>query len=55
MLIFIIVILVLLMLACAIVYYLPAPGGPPWIKNALYCLCIAVAFIVIAERAGVLR
>ena len=53
MLVFIVVIL--LCLALYIVQLLPLPGAPPFAKPVLQILCVAVAFVVIAERAGLLR
>ncbi len=55
MLLLIFVVIILLCLALYIVQLLPLPGAPPFAKPILMILCVAVAFIVIAERAGVLK
>jgi hypothetical protein len=49
------IVIILLCLALYIVNLLPLPGAPAFAKPILMILCVAVAFIVIAERAGVLR
>ena len=49
------VVIILLCIACYIVTLLPLPGAPPFAKPILTIICCAVAFFVIAERAGLLR
>ena len=49
------IVIILLCIALYIVQLIPIPGAPPFAKPVLMILCCAVAFIVIAERAGVLR
>ncbi len=52
MLILLFVVIILLSIALYIVQLLPLPGAPAFVKPLLMILCCAVAFIVIAERAG---
>ena len=55
-LLLIFVVLVLLLLALYICNLIPLPSGSPeFTKPVLMILCAAAAFIVIAERAGLLR
>ncbi len=53
-LLLIFIVIVLLCLALYIVQLIPFPGAPPFLKPILMVLCVAVAFIVIAERSGLL-
>ncbi len=55
MLLMIFVVIILLCLALYAVQILPLPGAPPFAKPILQIICIAVAFVFIAERAGLLR
>ena len=54
-LLLIFVVLILLCIALYICQLLPLPGAPAFAKPVLMILCCAIAFIVIAERAGLLR
>ena len=54
-LLLIFIVIILLCLALYMVNLLPLPGAHAFAKPVLMILCCAIAFIVIAERAGLLR
>lgn len=53
-LLLIFVVVVLLCIALYIIQIMPFPESPPWAKPVLQIICLIVAFIVIAERAGLM-
>ncbi len=55
MLLTIFVVIILLCIALYAIQLLPLPGAPPFAKPVLMIVCLAFAFIVIAEKAGLLR